>query len=114
MLAIRASVYLAAMGREGLSKAASQCFDKAHYAAQRIAGLKGYELAFAAPFFKEFAVRTTRGVDHALDACRKRGLLGGVPLSRFDKCFADCFLVAVTEKRTRAEIDELAAALDAA
>ena len=40
-------------------------------------------------------------------ACRNEGLLGGVPLARFDKGLDDCFLVAVTEKRTKAEIDRL-------
>ena len=114
MFAVRASVYMAAMGRQGIGKVANQCFDKAHYAAERIAKLKGYELAFAAPFFKEFTVRTTRGVDKVLARCRERGIFGGVPLAKFDERYRDCFLVAVTEKRTKQEIDELVAALDAA
>ncbi len=114
LLAVRAAIYLATMGRRGIGEVAAQCFDKAHYAAKRIAQLKGYELAFDAPFFKEFVVRTKRGVDKVLAACRQRGILGGVALGQFDKHCADCFMVAVTEKRTRKEIDELAAALDAA
>jgi glycine dehydrogenase subunit 1 len=114
LFAIRASIYLAAMGRNGIRKVAGQCFDKAHYAAAQIARLKGYEIAFAAPFFKEFTVRTTRGVDKVLTRCRERGILGGVPLTKFDSRYPDCFLVAVTEKRTRPEIDDLVAALDSA
>ncbi len=114
LLAVRAAIYMASMGRCGLGQVASQCFDKAHYAADRIAGLDGYELKFDQPFFKEFVVRTSRGVKTALDACRDRGILGGVPLVRFDDAFGDCFSVAVTEKRTRAEIDDLVAALGAA
>jgi len=113
LLAIRAAIYMAAIGKTGLKMVASQCFDKAHYAADRIAALDGYELRFNAPFFKEFVVRTTRGVDRALAACRERGICGGVELSRFDEKLADCFLVAVTEKRTKAEIDSLVAALAA-
>ena len=114
LFAVRASVYMAAMGRQGIGKVASQCFDRAHYAAERIAKLKGYELAFAAPFFKEFTVRTTRGVDEVLARCREHGILAGVPMAKFDSKYNDCFLVAVTEKRTKQEIDEWVAALDAA
>ncbi len=112
LFAIRASIHLAALGRQGIGKVASLCFDKAHYAAERIGKLKGYSIAFTAPFFKEFAIRTTRGVDKALAACRQRGILGGVPLGKFDDRYKDCFLVAVTEKRTRREIDDLVSALD--
>jgi glycine dehydrogenase subunit 1 len=114
LLAIRASIYMAAMGKYGIGEVASRCLDKAHYAAERIAQLKGYELRFPnAPFFKEFVVRTSRGVDKALAGCRERGILGGLPLARFDERYADCFLVAVTEKRSRKEIDDLVAALAA-
>ncbi len=114
LLAIRASIYMAAMGKQGIGEVASRCFEKAHYAAERIADLKGYELRFPeAPFFKEFVVRTSRGVEKAIARCRERGILGGVPLARFDKRYADCFLVAVTEKRTKNEIDDLVSALDA-
>ena len=114
LLAVRAAVYLAAMGRSGIAQVASQCFDKAHYAAREIAGLSGYEIRFDAPFFKEFVVRTSHDVPEVLAACRGRGILAGVPLGRFDERYRDCFLVAVTEKRTKADIDNLVAALKAA
>lgn len=111
LLAVRASIYMAAMGKNGLAAVASQCFEKAHYAADQIAALDGYELRFSAPFFKEFVVRTSRNVKSVLDHCRTRGILAGVPLARFDDRFSDCFLVAVTEKRSKSQIDQLAAAL---
>jgi glycine dehydrogenase subunit 1 len=111
---VRASIYLAAMGKQGIAEVASLCLDKAHYAAGRIADLAGYELRYSAPFFKEFVVRTSRGVEAALASCRKRGILGGVPLGKFDQRLSDCFLVAVTEKRTKKEIDDLVSALSGA
>lgn len=111
LLAIRAAVYMATMGRLGIAKVASQCLDKAHYAADEIAKLDGYDLRFAAPFFKEFVVRTSRDVTTVLALCRERDILAGVPLARFDSGLSDCFLVAVTEKRTKAQIDDLVAAL---
>lgn len=114
LLAVRAAIYMAAVGKQGLGEVASQCFDKAHYAATEIEKLDGYELRFRAPFFKEFTVRTKRGVDAVMTACRRDGLLGGVPLARFDQRLDDCFVVAVTEKRTKAEIDRLVAALRSA
>ncbi len=114
LLAVRAAIYMAAMGKRGIATVASRCFDKAHYAAGEIGKLSGYELRFPAPFFKEFVVRTSRGVKAVLDACRERGILAGVPLARFDERLSDCFLVAVTEKRTRVQIDSLVAALGSA
>jgi len=123
LLAIRAAVYMAVMGKNGIAEVASQCFDKAHYAADRIGKIKGFELAFPnAPFFKEFTVRTSRDVTRVMEACRQCGILGGVPLSRFDAentaqsaiNLSDCFLVAVTENRTKDEIDRLVGALEAA
>ena len=107
LLATRACIYMATVGRSGLAEVASQCFDKAHYAAERIAALPDYELRFDRPFFKEFVVRTKHRVKDLLDACRSEGILGGVPMARFDDHLSDCFLVAVTEKRTKAEIDAL-------
>lgn len=107
LLAMRACIYMTAMGRQGIRHAASLCLDKAHYAADRIAALDGYELRFDAPFFKEFVVRTTHNVDAVLSHCRDAGILAGTPLSRWRDDLADCFLVAVTEKRTKAEIDQL-------
>ncbi|HUU85982.1 MAG TPA: aminomethyl-transferring glycine dehydrogenase subunit GcvPA [Phycisphaerae bacterium] len=114
LMALRAAVYLAAMGKSGIAAVAAQCLDKAHYAAQRIAALDGYSLKFQAPFFKEFTVQTGRGVPAVLKNCRQKGILAGVPLGRWFENLADCFTVAVTEKRTRDEIDRLVDALDTA
>ncbi len=111
LLAVRAAIYMAAMGKRGIHEVASQCFHKAHYAAKEIAKLDGFALRFAAPFFKEFVVRTTKTVAAVLTGCRSKGILAGVPMGRFDERMSDCFLVAVTEKRTKAEIDELVRAL---
>jgi len=114
LLAIRASIYMAAMGKRGIGEVASQCFDKAHYAAERIAALKGYDMRFRSPFFKEFVIKTSRGVKNVLSKCHEHGILGGVPMARFEERLADCFMVAVTERRTKEEIDRLIEALAAA
>lgn len=114
LLALRVAIHLSALGRHGLSKVARLCLSKAHLAAERIAGLDGFDLAFAGPFFKEFVIRTTRPMDRVLQRARDRGILAGVPLGSWYPDHADCLAIAVTEKRTREEIDQLVAALDEA
>jgi len=111
LMALRAAVYLAAMGRNGLATVASHCLDKAHYAAGQIAEIPGYRLRFRQPFFKEFTVQTTRGVPAVLRHCRERGILAGVGTGCWYEDLADCFTVAVTEKRTKEQIDRLVEAL---
>lgn len=114
LMALRVAVYLSAMGKQGMATVAGHCLDKAHYAAGLIAGLDGYELRFDQPFFKEFTVKTQRNVSGVLSHCRDRGILAGVPLGRWFEPLADCFTVAVTEKRSKAQIDQLIEALKTA
>jgi len=106
LLAIRAAIYLTAFGKTGFTRRSKLCFQKAHYAAAEVAKLKGYELAFSAPFFKEFVVRCKRApVGEVVRAAREAGILAGVELGRWFPRLADCLLVAVTEKRTKEQID---------
>ncbi len=107
LMAMRATVYMTAVGKNGLGKIASLCFDKAHYAAEQIAALPNYSLKFDGPFFKEFVVQTTNDVTKVLDACHDKGIMAGVPMRKWFREMDDCFAVAVTEKRTKAEIDKL-------
>lgn len=111
LLAIRAAVYLSAVGSHGLTRIARLCLEKAHYAAQAIAAVDGFKLRFASPFFKEFVVQSDREVPRVLEQCRRAGILAGVPLGRWYPELADCFMVACTEKRSKKEIDHLVGAL---
>jgi len=115
LIALRAAIYLSALGPQGLRETADLCLQKAGYAAAQIAAGDRFELAFGKPTFKEFVVRSRAGgVERLLaEACRA-GYLAGVPLGRWYPELSDCFLVAVTEKRTREEIDELAECLGGA
>ena len=112
LLALRATVYLASLGPAGLREAAELCCRSAHYAADRLAGIAGFEPMFAAPFFKEFAVRSMIDVQLVLNAARQNGFSIGPALRRFafpgQTDLSDGLLVAVTECRTRNEIDALA------
>jgi len=114
LFALRAAVYLTALGPQGLKETAELCVRKAHYAAQALEKVAGARLRFARPFFKEFTVRLPADVPAALDALLADGYHGGLPLGSWYGDLADCLTVAVTEKRTKAEIDGLAAALASA
>lgn len=114
LFALRAAVYLAALGPQGLKETAELCLKKAHYAAEQLARVAGVEPRFRRPFFKEFAIRVKGDASAALARLRKSGYLAGLHLGRWYPHLNDSILVAVTEKRTRAEIDGLAKALNAA
>ena len=109
LMALRATVYLAAMGPAGIRSTAELCLKKAHYAADRLAAGQTLQMAFNRPMFKEFTVRVTDGrVEELLAKAEENGIFAGVPLGQWYPELHDCFLVAVTEKRTKEEIDRLA------
>jgi glycine dehydrogenase subunit 1 len=110
LLALRACIYLAVMGPKGLRQAAELSTRKAHYAAEKLAAVPGLSLAFSGPFFKEFVIRSRIDTKRVLDEVGRQGYHGGIALSRFYPELADCILVAVTERRSKAEIDGLAEA----
>ncbi len=110
LYALRATVYLSLMGPKGMRDAAELCLQKARYAAQRLSASPSLSLAFDRPTFKEFVVRVKGGrVDDLVERARQQNILAGVPLGRWYPELSDCLLVAVTEKRTKEEIDRLAA-----
>jgi glycine dehydrogenase subunit 1 len=110
LLALRASIYLAALGPGGLRQVAELSTRKAHYAADRLSEVPGLTVAFPGPFFKEFVVRSARDPVAVLAEVGRLGFHGGIALARWYPDLADSILIAVTEKRTRAEIDGLAEA----
>jgi glycine cleavage system P protein (glycine dehydrogenase) subunit 1 len=109
LMAIAATVYLAWLGPEGYRELGERCAAEAAYACEVLTRLPGVSPVFPeAPFFKEFALRLPRPVDGVIEALVERGFLAGVPAPWLGP---DAILVAVTERRTRAEIDGLADAL---
>jgi glycine dehydrogenase subunit 1 len=109
LMAIAATVYLAWLGPGGLAELGRQCAAKAAYAAQRLTEVPGVEMLFPGqPFFKEFALRLPASSADVRDALIERGFLAGVALP---EAGGHALLVAVTERRTRQEIDSLALAL---
>ena len=112
LFALRATVYLTQLGPQGLRETANLCLQKSRYAAEQFCRQERFSLAFDRPTFKEFVVRDAEdNVEQLLADANAAGFQAGVPLGRWYPELSDCFLVAVTEKRTRQEIDGLVSAL---
>jgi glycine dehydrogenase subunit 1 len=109
LFALRAAVYLSLMGPQGMRKVAELCLQKSHYALDRLTAGGRLEKVFERSTFKEFVVRVKDGrMEEVLASAAKQYLFPGVPLGKWYPELADCLLIAVTEKRTKAEIDRLA------
>ena len=109
LMALRASVFLATMGPQGMREMAELCLQKAHYAMDRLTEADGVEAAFEGPFFNEFAVRLkNKNPQELIETAAQKNIFAGVPLGQWYPQLDDCLLVAVTEKRTKDEIDCLA------
>ena len=112
LFALRAAIYLTFMGPHGVREVGELCVRKAHFAATQITANPRLQRRFSAPAFKEFVVRDAAGqVAELLEQAQQAGILAGIPLQRWYPELSDCFLVAVTEKRTRPEIQLLADSL---
>jgi glycine dehydrogenase subunit 1 len=110
LLALRATVYLAALGPQGLRETAELCLCKAHYAADLLGQLPGVALRFRRPFFKEFTLRLPGDITGLVSRLLRAGYHAGLPLGRWYPDLRDCLSIAITEKRTREEIEGLAKA----
>jgi glycine dehydrogenase subunit 1 len=107
LMATRATIYLAALGKEGLKEVATQTAKKAAYAAKELVKTGKYEMKFNKPFFREFVVTTDCNVDEVNENLLNKGILGGYDLSQEFNNFENTLMISVTEKRTKEEIDML-------
>ena len=105
LLALSALIYLCTLGKQGIIDVGNLCLSKSHYLRDRLKELKGIRPAYEQEFFKEFLVETDKPAKEILDALLEVKVFGGVPLSIFDEKLKNQFLIAVTEKRTKEELD---------
>ena len=112
--ALAATIDLAWLGREGFRELGELLVRRTAYARERLAAVAGVELLHEAPVARELALRLDAPVDRVLERCAERGIAAGYPLGREYPEHEDGLLVAITERRTRAQIDALAEALGAA
>jgi glycine dehydrogenase subunit 1 len=110
--ALCAMVHLAWLGRQGFRELGELLVRRTAYARERLAAVEGVELLHEAPVAREFALRLDAPVDKVLDICAEIGVAAGYPLSHDYPEYPDGLLVAITERRTRAQIDRLAELLE--
>ena len=111
LCALRASVFLALLGKSGLPHLADLCLQKAHYAAGKIAAADGFSLRFDRPYFNEFALSCPIPAAVVNEKLLKQNIIGGFDCGRFFPDEKNTLLVAVTERNTKGQIDAFAEAL---
>ncbi|MEE9167572.1 MAG: aminomethyl-transferring glycine dehydrogenase subunit GcvPA [Candidatus Neomarinimicrobiota bacterium] len=103
LVALKAAIYLALLGKEGFKKVANLCFQKSHYASRKILEIPGFSLPYGDRFFQEFVVKCPVPVETLLAEGLRKGLLVGTPV----KDDSHLLMIAVTEQRSKEDIDSL-------
>lgn len=111
LLAVGATIYMAAIGKQGFRELGELCLQKAHYAFRQITALPGYEAIFNAPFFDEFVIKAPVPTQQLHDHLRQAGIIGGYDLSLDYPNVENCHLFCVTETRSKEDIDYLVSVL---
>ena len=102
LMALWATIYLSVMGKEGVKEAAQRSVDGAHYLYHKLIESGKFKPAFNQPFFNEFCVKYVGGdLDQLQQRLLDNGILGGIKMAD------DMLMLAVTEKRTKEEVDLL-------
>ena len=101
LMALFVTIYMSVMGKEGVKEAAQMSYDGAHYLHDALIATGLFSDKYERPFFNEFCVKYNGDVDRLQQRFLENGILGGV------KVDADTLMFAVTEKRTKEEIDKL-------
>ena len=112
LCALRSLIYLSLLGKHGFADVARQCMDRAGYAWTRLKAIKGVEPLYDRPFFNEFALKLPKDAGEVVSDLISEGIAAGFPAGRYYTGMENVLLVACTEKRTKKEIDILAAKLE--
>ncbi|MCL4419499.1 aminomethyl-transferring glycine dehydrogenase subunit GcvPA [Patescibacteria group bacterium] len=104
---LAATAYMETMGKQGIKDVAEQCLQRAHYLASKIKEINGFSLLSENPFFKEFLVKTPVPASIIIEEAEKEKILAGIDTSRYPEC-KQGLLIAVTEKRSKEEMDKFA------
>ena len=107
LLALASAVYMSVVGKSGLKQVANLCYQKAHYAADRLSKIEGYKLCFNQPFFHEFTLCCPKPAAEINAHLLEHSILGGYDLGQVSPAFDHHLLIAVTEMNSKEEIDLL-------
>jgi glycine dehydrogenase subunit 1 len=111
LIALGGLIHLVWLGKHGLVELGELMVRRTAYARERLAAVEGVELLHQAPVCREFAITVDAPVQDVLDACAADGIAAGVALGRDYPEHANGLLVAITERRSKADIDRLADSL---
>jgi glycine dehydrogenase subunit 1 len=108
LCALRGVIYLSMTGEEGFKEVAYQNYQKAHYLANEVDKLSDFSVIKDGDFFNEFIAECKNSSANEINnKLKQNDIIGGFDLSKVDKNFANHIMFAVTEKRTKEELDEL-------
>jgi len=111
LLALRSTIFMSLIGKEGLVEMADLCFYKSEYLKEQVSKLSGVEIVNRQNTFNEFVIKTAQGADELLDKLREKGFYAGVNLGSLYEDRKNEILISVTEKRTKEDMDALVTAL---
>lgn len=112
LCALRASIYLSLLGKEGLKETAQLCLNKALYMKERLRVIPNIKVYEDLPIFNEFVIQLPIDAGECAGMMIDRGFAAGFPLGRYYPGLENYLLLAVTEKRTKHEIGHFAEALE--
>jgi glycine dehydrogenase subunit 1 len=112
--ALRATIFLETLGREGMRELAWQNIQKANYGLERLSRIKGIKRKFKGNVFNEFVLEFSKSFPKIEESLRKKGIIPGLSLEGLYPELSNCLLVCVTEMHRKEEVDKLAEALDEA
>jgi glycine cleavage system P protein (glycine dehydrogenase) subunit 1 len=110
--ALAGVIYLSWLGRDGFCELGELLLQRTAYARDRLAAIPGVQLLHGRPVFREFAVTVDADVEDVIERCLREGVNPGYPLGGHDPEHDRGLLVAITERRTREQIDRLAGVLE--
>jgi glycine dehydrogenase subunit 1 len=113
LMATAATVRMSTLGPKGFREVGQAAYTNAHYLSEKIGELDGFEIAYDAPFFHEFTVRTSRPATEILEKLLAEGILGGIDLGMFNPQWDHLLMIAATELNSKDGIDRMNAILKA-
>jgi len=107
LCALRACIYLAAVGHNGLKRIGEINVQNTAYMKDKLIATKQFELVFDGPVFNEFVLKSHKPLGPVLKKCQKAGIHLGVPVAQWYPQMKDCLLICVTETKTKNDIDHV-------
>ena len=105
LCALAATIHIALLGEAGVRGAALESVKRAHYLAEKLSVIDGFELVYSGRFFNEFLIKLPLSAETFVDLMEKQDIIPGIPISKFYPDHDNLLLVAVTEKKSKSELD---------